>query len=190
MIPEMSARSRESPPSAAKPAVRIWSAACSTGEEPYSIAMTLLDAQRRRCWPALASALSVVASDLDTTVLAKAASGIYTEDEIDGIDFLRGTDAMTGCVKVKKHLAALVEFHQINLMDRAWPLSGSFDAIFFRKALIYFRQETQDLFLRRMMRYLRPGGYLFLGHSEHIPWLHSVLEPLQQTVYALRSAQS
>lgn len=196
LIPEMMAAAHGSPHAAAKPAVRIWSAACSTGEEPYSIALALLEAQQRWRWPASASAIGIVASDLDTTVLEKAARGIYTEDEIEGIDstllkkyFLRGTDAMAGQVKVKKQIAALVEFERINLMDRTWPLSGSFDAIFFRNALIYFRQETQDLFLRKMMRYLRPGGYLFLGHSEHIPWLHDVLEPLRQTIYRLRSTQ-
>jgi chemotaxis protein methyltransferase CheR len=199
IISEMMAAAHASPQGdrgAATSGVRIWSAACSTGEEPYSIAMTLLEAQQRLRWPASASSLSIVASDLDTTVLEKAAHGVYTADEIEGIDssllkkyFLRGTDAMAGQVKVKKQLAALVEFERINLMDRAWPVNGSFDAIFFRNALIYFRQETQDLFLRRMIRYLRPGGYLFLGHSEHIPWLHNVLEPLQQTIYRLRSAQ-
>jgi chemotaxis protein methyltransferase CheR len=196
LFPEMMAAAHGSPQAVTKSAVRIWSAACSTGEEPYSIAMTLLDAQQRWRWPSSASALSIVASDLDTTVLEKASRGIYTGDEIEGIDspllkkyFLRGTDAMAGQVRVKKQLTALVEFERINLMDRVWPVSGSFDAIFFRNALIYFRQETQDLFLRRMMRYLRPGGYLFLGHSEHIPWLHEVLEPLQQTIYRLRSAQ-
>jgi len=114
---------------------------------------------------------------------------------MDGLDpsllkkyFLRGTEEMAGQVRVKKQVAALVEFERINLMDRIWPVSGAFDAIFFRNALIYFRQETQDLFLRRMIRCLRPGGYLVLGHSEHIPWLHGVLEPMQQTLYRLRSA--
>jgi chemotaxis protein methyltransferase CheR len=102
--------------------------------------------------------------------------------------FLRGTEEMEGQVRVKKQVAALVEFERINLMDRTWPVTGPFDAIFFRNALIYFRQETQELFLRRMIRYLRPAGYLILGHSEHIPWLHDLLDPLQQTIYRLRSA--
>lgn len=193
LIPEIMARSRVQGP--AQPALRIWSAACSTGEEPYSIAITLLESQSLRHWPASASAMRIVASDIDTSVLHKAAQGIYAADEIEGVDasllkkyFLRGTDAMAGQVRIKQPVAALVEFERINLMDRAWPVSGPFDAIFFRNALIYFRQETQDLFLRRMIRYLRPGGYLILGHSEHIPWLHDVLEPLQQTIYRVRSS--
>jgi chemotaxis protein methyltransferase CheR len=198
VIPETMARSRGaagSADNAGQPALRIWSAACSTGEEPYSIAVTLLEAQTRRHWPAAPSAMRIVASDIDTSVLEKAARRIYAADTTEGIEpsllkkyFLRGTDEMAGQVCVKPHVAALVEFERINLMDRTWPVTGPFDAIFFRNALIYFRQETQDLFLRRMIRYLRPGGYLILGHSEHIPWLHGVLEPLQQTIFRLRSA--
>jgi chemotaxis protein methyltransferase CheR len=192
------ARSRAAaaqPGGAGKAGLRIWSAACSTGEEPYSIAITLLESQRLRHWPSSSSTMQVVASDIDTSVLGTAERGIYPADEINGMDgqlvkkyFLRGTSEMAEQVRVKKEVAARVEFAQINLMDRAWMVTGPFDAIFFRNALIYFRQETQELFLRRMIRYLRPGGYLILGHSEHIPWLHTVVEPLQQTIYRLRSA--
>ena len=175
--------------------LRIWSAACSTGEEPWSIAITLLEARQRnavlRGWD-----LRVVASDIDTAVLETARRGIYAEEEVAEVDvalqkkyFLRGRDERAGSVKVKKEVAALVQFQRINLMDSTWLLEGVFDAIFFRNALIYFRQETQDLFLRRMIRRLKPRGYLFLGHSEHIPWLHDVLEPLQQTVYRLREGR-
>jgi chemotaxis protein methyltransferase CheR len=198
LVPECMARSRAAaaqPGGAGKAGLRIWSAACSTGEEPYSIAITLLESQRLRHWPSSSSTMQVVASDIDTSVLGTAERGIYPADEINGMDgqlvkkyFLRGTSEMAEQVRVKKEVAARVEFAQINLMDRAWMVTGPFDAIFFRNALIYFRQETQELFLRRMIRYLRPGGYLILGHSEHIPWLHTVVEPLQQTIYRLRSA--
>jgi chemotaxis protein methyltransferase CheR len=199
LVPETMARARGegngTSQSGSKSGIRIWSAACSTGEEPYSIAITLLEAQSRWHWPGAASAMRIIASDIDTSVLEKAAQGIYTADEVEEVDsvllkkyFLRGTEEMAGQVRVKKQVAALTEFQRINLMDRAWPISGPFDAIFFRNALIYFRQETQDLFLRRMVRYLRPGGYLILGHSEHIPWMQDVLEPLQQTIYRVRSA--
>jgi chemotaxis protein methyltransferase CheR len=198
VVPEAMAAARNTRregDAAAHAGIRIWSAACSTGEEPYSIAMTLLEAQQRWHWPVSVSSIGIIASDIDTSVLSRAAGGIYSGDEIEGIDtallkkyFLRGKDEMAGKVRVRKSLAATMKFERINLMDQAWPLSGVFDAIFFRNALIYFQQETQDLFLRRMLRYLRPGGYLFLGHSEHIPWLHDVLEPLQQTIYRFRSA--
>lgn len=199
-VPEIAARSGTTRGGAAtaKPAIHVWSAACSTGEEPYSIAITLLEWQLQdrgamnSGWD-----MRIAASDIDTTVLEKAARGIYGEEELEGIDpairkkyFLRGKEDMAGCIRVKKHVAALVEFQRINLMDSSWPLNASFDAVFFRNALIYFRQETQDLFLRRIARRMKPGGYLFLGHAEHIPWLHDVFEPMQKTIYRLRSART
>lgn len=175
--------------------ISLWSAACSTGEEPYSLAMSLLDAKRtvlRGEWIS-----RVVASDIDTQVLEKAAHGTYSEADLGDIDplrqkryLLRGKGSMSGQIKVKQEVASLVEFKRINLMDSSWPLETTFDAIFFRNALIYFQQETQDRVLRRMVRYLKPGGYLFLGHSESIPWLHGILEPLQNTVYRLRAQKA
>jgi chemotaxis protein methyltransferase CheR len=102
---------------------------------------------------------------------------------------MRGKGKMLGQVRVKKEIAQLVKFQRINLMDNTWPIEPGFDGIFFRNALIYFNRETQELFLRRMLRFLRPGGYLFLGHSEHVPWLHDAVVPLNQTVYRLRSAR-
>jgi chemotaxis protein methyltransferase CheR len=102
--------------------------------------------------------------------------------------FLRGKDDMAGQVKVKPDVTRLLQFLRINLQDARWPLDGLFDAIFFRNALIYFNQQTQDVFLRKMARFLKPRGYLFLGNSEHIPWLHEILEPLNGTMYRLRDA--
>lgn len=176
---------------AAKPSLRIWSAACSTGEEPYSIAIALLQAQLHS---QTAFDMRIVASDIDTAVLAKAARGIYGNEELAEIEsalhrtyFLRGKDDKSGCFKIKPRVRALVEFQRLNLMDASWPVPGPFDIVFFRNALIYFKRETQELFLRRIVRLLKPGGFLFLGHSEHIPWLHDILEPLQKTVYRVRS---
>ncbi len=102
--------------------------------------------------------------------------------------FLRGKDDMLGQVKVKPEVARLVQFQRINLMDSHWPLEEPFDVIFFRNALIYFNQGTQEIFLRKMVRLLKPRGYLFLGNSEHIPWMNDVLEPLNQTMHRLRGA--
>lgn len=190
-------------------AIRIWCAASSTGEEPYSIAITLLEALSKSRSPlsretqrvgAPAPAVSsggwkieIVASDIDTDVLETARRGIYNHDALASVEsplqkkyFLRGKDAMQGRAKVKTEIAKLVEFKRINLQDAKWPLEGLFDVIFFRNALIYFNQETQDRFLRRMADYLRPKGYLFLGNSEHIPWLQDVFAPLNQTMYRLR----
>jgi len=176
--------------------ISIWSAACSTGEEPYSIAITLQEALRGpRAYSASSGwQIHITASDIDTRVLETAQQGIYDSNILDSVPldcqkryFLRGKGTMEGCVKVKDTLKSMVEFQRINLMDAVWPLKGPFDVIFFRNALIYFQQETQDAFLRRMARLLRPRGYLFLGHSEHIPWLHDLLEPLNKTMYRLRN---
>lgn len=170
---------------------RIWSAASSTGEEVYSIAITLLESLPKNSW-----SIEVVGSDIDTAVLAAAKRAIYPDGSLTGGDqamrekyFLRGKDRMAGQIKVKPEVTSLVEFRRINLMDRDWPLEGVFDVIFFRNALIYFQQDIQDKFLRRMTRYLKPGGYLFLGNAEHIPWLHDILEPLNKTMYRLRGTR-
>jgi chemotaxis protein methyltransferase CheR len=195
--------------------IRVWSAACSTGEEPYSIAMTLLEAAqapasaRAAVPPQPATArtgspktlispgswkIEVVASDIDTKVLETAVQAIYPDSSLATVAmplqrkyFLRGKDDMDGKVKVKPNVTGLVQFKNINLMDARWPIDDLFDVIFFRNALIYFNQETQNTFLRRMARYLKPNGYLFLGNSEHIPWLHDILAPLNQTMYRLRN---
>ena len=197
--------------------IRVWSAACSTGEEPYSIAITLLEALQqfrlgKTSFHALqgprraglsgfdASAdswkIEIVASDIDTTVLSTASRAVYREDSLASVAqplwkkyFLRGKDDMLGQVKLKPEVVRLVQFKRINLKDARWPLEDLFDVIFFRNALIYFNQETQDVFLRRMAGYLKPGGYLFLGNSEHIPWLRDVFTPLNKTMYQLRDVE-
>jgi chemotaxis protein methyltransferase CheR len=174
--------------------IRIWSAACSTGEEPYSIAITLLEALQvpRSAKMSGSWKIEIAASDIDTAVLETATRSVYREDSLATVDnplqskyFLRGKDDMQGYVKVKPDVSRLVQFKRINLMDARWPLDGLFDVIFFRNALIYFNQETQNVFLRKMARYLKPNGYLFLGNSEHIPWLRDILAPLNQTMYQL-----
>jgi chemotaxis protein methyltransferase CheR len=187
--------------------IRVWSAACSTGEEPYSIAITLLDALKTGQAPALISSglrqplslpggwqVEVIASDVDTVVLATAAQGIYDKESLEEVPlamqtryFLRGKGDMSGQVRVKKEVAQLVKFQRLNLMDDVWTIDGLFDVIFFRNALIYFTRETQELFLRKMLRYLKPRGHLVLGHSEHVPWLSDSLEPLNNTIHQLRA---
>jgi chemotaxis protein methyltransferase CheR len=191
--------------------IRVWSAACSTGEEPYTIAITLLEAfetPRSANPPQFTPGrtglpgfrllpgswkIEVVASDIDTNVLKAAKRSIYRADSLDSVArplrkkyFLRGQGDMLGQVRVKPDVARLVQFKRINLKDARRPLEGLFDAIFFRNALIYFNRDTQDAFLRKMVRYLKPRGYLFIGNAEHIPWLHDILEPLHKTMYRLR----
>ncbi len=180
--------------------LRVWCAASSTGEEPYTIAISLMEAfeatQRGIPAPEMQRRIQVVASDIDTRVLETARRGIYNADSLVSVAqplqqkyFLRGKEEMRGKVKVKPEITRLVEFKRINLQDACWPLEGLFDVIFFRNALIYFNRDTQDKFLRRMVRYLKPRGYLFLGNSEHIPWMHDILEPLNKTMYRRRDAE-
>ena len=182
--------------------IRVWSAASSTGEEPYTIAITLLEALQSGNTSASGLHLTsnswkieVVASDIDTKVLDTAARATYGADSLASVAtplkkkyFLRGKDDMHGQVRVKPEVARLVRFFHLNLMDASWPLEGLFEVIFFRNALIYFNRDTQEIFLRKMLRFLKPRGYLFLGNAEHIPWLHDILEPLNKTMYRLRSA--
>ncbi len=208
LVPEMQRAARQGAPRK----IRVWSAACSTGEEPYSIAICLLDALHSapevRCRPdpgvnraavqssaapAAKWSIEVFASDVDTEVLDVAAQAIYNESALGTVDdelqkkhFLRGKGNMAGQVRVKPETAACVRFQRINLMSHSWPVTGLFDAIFFRNALIYFNQDTQNTFLRKMLRFLRPAGYLMLGHSEHVPWLHDAVTPLNKTIYQLK----
>jgi chemotaxis protein methyltransferase CheR len=173
----------------------VWSAASSTGEEAYSIAMTLLESRQQSAPGMTGWSLEVVASDIDTRVLETAAQGVYPSDSLQSVPvglrsryFLRGKDDMAGRVKVRKELRQLVSFKHINLTHAQWNVDGLFDAIFFRNALIYFTQQTQNDVLRRMLLYLKPQGYLFLGHSEHVPWLHDAVTPLKQTIYQLKDS--
>lgn len=195
--------------------LRIWSAACSTGEEPYSIAISLLDALQaaqvsgycprlkapRRGFGQTAAfgeqswEVQVIASDIDTNVIETGKNATYDQHNLDSVSatqlkkyFLRGKGASAGLVRVKPEATSFVEFKRINLMDENWPITGGLDAIFFRNALIYFKKDIQENFLRRMVALLKPGGYLFLGHSENIPWLHDVLLPLKNTIFQRRGA--
>lgn len=151
--------------------LRIWSSACSTGEEPYSIAITLHEA--------LGSSLAgwdakILATDLDTDVLEACSNGLYRNQRIDDLDverkrkwFSKGKGSQDGIVKVSDALKELITFKQLNLLER-WPMTGSFDIIFCRNVLIYFDKATQARLITRYYDLLRPGGLLFLGHSESI----------------------
>lgn len=161
--------------------VRIWSAACSTGEEPYSIAIALLEAFRDapESEPAIYQPqgwhIEVVASDIELTTATEC---VYPEQSVSGLSpavrqryFLRGKGNKTGLVRVKRELTELVHFQQVNLLESDWPIDGRFDVIFFRNALTYFDPETQERILRKMLRHLEPHSYLILGQSERAPSL-------------------
>ncbi|MFO3906325.1 protein-glutamate O-methyltransferase CheR [Leclercia sp.] len=166
---------------------RVWSAAASTGEEPYSLAITLADT--------LGTApgrWKVVASDIDTEVLQKAQSGIYRQDELKTLSpqqlqryFMRGTGPHDGLVRVRSELANAVEFSMVNLLEKQYNVAGPFDAIFCRNVMIYFDKTTQQEILRRFVPLLKPDGLLFAGHSENFSNLVREFSLRGQTVYAL-----
>lgn len=166
---------------------RVWSAAASTGEEPYSIAMTL--AHTLGTAP---GSWKVHASDIDTDVLNKAQAGIYRQEELKTLSqqqlqrgFMRGTGPHSGLVKVRPELASFVEFSCVNLLAPRYNVPGPFDAIFCRNVMIYFDKATQQAILRRFIPLLKPGGLLFAGHSENVSHLSHEFSLRGQTVYAL-----
>ncbi|HBI10382.1 MAG TPA: protein-glutamate O-methyltransferase CheR [Franconibacter pulveris] len=166
---------------------KVWSAAASTGEEPYSLAITLADT--------LGTApgrWKVFASDIDTEVLQKAQSGIYRQEELKTLSpqqlqryFMRGTGPHEGLVRVRGELANHVEFASLNLLDKQYNVPGPFDAIFCRNVMIYFDRETQEAILKRFVPLLKPGGLLVAGHSENFSNLSRDFWLRGQTVYAL-----
>jgi len=166
--------------------IRVWSSACSTGEEPYTIAMTLFEAvQNPERWD-----FKILASDLSTRVLAKAASGTYDEDrfrdvppEIIQRHFLRGRGDQVGLFKVKPHLAGAITFRRVNLMDDHFPIKTPLDLIFCRNVMIYFDRPTQETLVNKFHHYLKPGGYLFIGHSESLQWVKHPFKSLAPTIY-------
>jgi chemotaxis protein methyltransferase CheR len=166
--------------------IRIWSAASSSGEEPYTIAMTLYDgvADPER-WD-----FKILASDISTRVLARAASGVYEEDRVREIPkeiverhFLKGVGNRAGMVKVKPHLAEMVRFRRINLMDKSYPIKTPLDLIFCRNVMIYFDRPTQAELTAKFYRYLKPGGFLFIGHSEGLQRLDQSFLSVAPTIY-------
>lgn len=146
--------------------IRIWSAGCSTGQEPYSIAMTLLE-----CFPDAASHdVRILATDIDDTVLETARAGTYAGRLMQGVDDARRQQFFTArhdTFAVRDPLRQLVTFRRLNLVGD-WPVRGAFDAIFCRNVVIYFDAGTQTALWPRFHRALAPGGMLFLGHSERL----------------------
>lgn len=166
---------------------KIWSAACSIGAEPYTLAMVLAD------FAATVSGewrFSILASDISTAVLAKAARAVYPEDMIEPVPLeqrkrylLRSRDKSRKLVRIGPELRRRVSFLHLNLMDEHYPADKDFDAIFCRNLLIYFDKPTQDAVVARLCRHLRPGGYLFLGHAESLAGKELPLEWLGDAMF-------
>lgn len=172
--------------------VRIWSAGASTGEEPYSIAMTLVETLGEGV------DIQVLATDIDTEALARARAGIYPEKQVRvQVDstrikrfFLKGTGKRAGFVRVRPQLAARVRFEKLNLMCSDWQVNPGLDAIFCRNVMIYFDKSAQARILDRFASLLKPDGLLFVGHSENLSNLSDRFCLRGQTVYTLAHAKA
>ncbi len=166
--------------------VRFWSAGCSTGEEPYSLAMILREnpppASNAGSWD-----IKILATDLDTDVLAHASAGIYPAERVEKMSagrlkrFFTGSRAGGG-YQAGAEIRSLITFKQLNLMD-PWPMQGPFDVIFCRNVVIYFDDTTKRALVQRYRQILGVGGHLFMGHSESMVASASGFEPCGRTVY-------
>jgi chemotaxis protein methyltransferase CheR len=163
--------------------LRIWSAGCSTGPEPYSIAMVV-----REVVPADWD-VKILATDLDTNVLASAAEGIYAREQLTGVSedrlkrwFLKGKNGMSGKVRVRQELRDMIRFRQLNLL-KDWPVRGPFDLIFCRNVIIYFDKPTQRVLMERYADLLAADGHLLIGHSESLYRVSERFTSLGHTMY-------
>ena len=165
----------------------VWCSASSTGEEPYSIAMTLCEA-----FNTLTPPVQIVATDIDTNVLATAGAGVYPLERVDKLEperlrrfFLTGKGAQEGLVRVRPELRQLVSFRPLNLLADGWDVKGPFDVIFCRNVMIYFDKDTQRKILSRFVPLMKPDALLFAGHSENFLYVSDALRLRGKTVYEL-----
>lgn len=170
---------------AEKRVIRIWCNAASTGEEPYSLAITACEA-----FDTLTPPVQIFASDIDTNVLAHAERGVYRDDRILRLSperirryFQRGASVPEGEVRVRPELQRLLSFRRINLLDPNWSVQGPLDAIFCRNVMIYFDKATQYTILKRFVPLLRKDGALFAGHSESFMHAADLFRSMGRTVY-------
>jgi chemotaxis protein methyltransferase CheR len=162
--------------------LRIWSAGCSTGEEPYTIAMTLRGHQP----PLSGWDVKILATDLDTNVVAHAAAGIYDAERLESIPAANRKRYMTeqsdGHARMNDELRSLIMFAPLNLLE-SWPMSGPFDVIFCRNVVIYFDKPTQHRLFDRYADMLKPDGWLFVGHSESLMSVTNRFALVGRTIY-------
>jgi len=170
---------------AATKRIRVWSAGCSTGEEPYSIAMAIREViPESKDWD-----IKILATDLDTNVLAHAQAGVYTLERLNNVSdarmkkwFLRGKGANQDSVKIRSELQQLISFKQLNLM-KDWPIKNQFDIIFCRNVVIYFDKPTQKVLFKRYHGVLKDNGHMFIGHSETLYKVSNEFNLIGNTTY-------
>jgi chemotaxis protein methyltransferase CheR len=166
--------------------LRVWCAGTSTGEEAYTLAMTLAES----FIPFGEWDIKLLATDIDTNVLERAARGVYTMQQLQPVPqallqryFMRGTGTNEGLARVKPGLQSFIRFRRLNLIDETWPMQGPFDVIFCRNVLIYFDKALQRKLLHHFASMLRVGGYLMLGHAEAIHGVEPLFHPVGHSIY-------
>jgi len=171
--------------------LRIWCSASSTGEEPYSIAMTMAEVYGTYDPP-----VDIIASDIDSNVLREASSGIYSLQRLESLSlerkkqfFQRGKGSNSGKARVVEALRDLISFQKINLQEEHWAVQGPFDVIFCRNVMIYFDKATQLKLLERMVKLLRPDGLYIAGHSESFSQAAHLVKLVGKTTYTLVKQQ-
>ncbi len=168
-----------------KPRLRIWSAGCSSGQEPYTIAMCLLSKYPElKRWD-----FKILATDIDTEVLKKAQTGIYSDNELSGLSSKRAKifeNKGNGTIQIPKAMREIVIFKPLNLFD-SWPIRGPFDAIFCRNVAIYFDKPTQNQLFARLGEVLAPSGFMYIGHSENVGRNNEHFTLVGKTTYQMAS---
>jgi len=169
-------------------AFRVWSAACSSGEEPYSVGIVLAEYARTRG----AFSWQIEASDISSRILEKAQDAIYSEELTKSISpelvpryFQKGFGEFAGSVKVKETLRQTIKFHRVNLLQGSYPVSGLQHVIFCRNVMIYFDTATQQELINKLVSRLAPGGYLMVGHSESLLGVRHTLKKVHPAIYRL-----
>ncbi len=166
--------------------IRIWSAACSTGEEPYTLAMLMHDMiAGEPGWD-----IKILATDISTAVLQKAREGRYEEERVAPVaskmrlnSFTKESTPKGNIFVIKPHLKKYVVFRRLNLMNKSFPFKGKFDVVFCRNVMIYFDRPTQEELVNRIFRYIREGGYFFIGHSESLNSIQTDFRFVKPTIY-------
>ncbi len=180
VLPELIARKGRGEP------IKMWSAACSSGEEPYTLAIVLSEyALEHECPP-----FSIIGTDVSTDVLYKALDAVYKERAIKEVSeslkkkyFLRGKDREKNFVRVSKQIRDKVSFRRLNFMDETYDVDSSFDIVFCRNVMIYFDRPTQEMVINRICRHIKVDGYLFMGHAETLMGIRAPLKQQVSTVY-------
>lgn len=169
--------------------IKIWTCASSTGEEPYSIAMTVAEH-----FNTFSAPVRILATDIDTKVLEKARKGVYTLDQVQAISldrrkrfFLKGSGKNVGLARLRPELQRMITFNRFNLLEQQWGMREKFDVIFCRNVMIYFDRHTQQSILNKFAHCLKPDGLFFAGHSESFHHATNLFKNAGKTVYRLKN---